>query len=165
METENVQQKRTPEDEVEPKGKRGRPRKNRGDEVVLVENKSNGNGNGNGNGGRAKAKTKAEKREEKEAQQLTQPEIDVPTPKSKNVPVKKQCLKQKGDQLSPSVIGIQQLREELVNARNKGNLSDDDHSEYLKLYDDFVAAKGRPKIKKEKRTALQALYKKSVYKN
>ena len=79
------QQKRTPEDEVEPKGKRGRPKQNRGDEVVLVENKSNGNGNK----AKAKAKTKAEKREEKEAQQLTQPETDIPSSKpSKSIPVK-----------------------------------------------------------------------------
>ena len=82
------QQKRTPEDEVEPKGKRGRPKQNRGDEVVLVENKSNGNGNGNGNKAKAKAKTKAEKREEKETQQLTQPEADAPSKTSKNIPVK-----------------------------------------------------------------------------
>ena len=83
------QQKRTPEDEVEPKGKRGRPKQNRGDEVVLVENKSNGNGNGNGNKAKAKPKTKAEKREEKEAQQLTQPETDIPSSKpSKSIPVK-----------------------------------------------------------------------------
>ena len=78
------QQKRDPEDAIEPKGQRGRPRKNRGDEVVLVES---GNGNGNGNGkSKAKAKTKAEKREDKEAQQFTQPETDKPSP---NIPVKK----------------------------------------------------------------------------
>ena len=47
---------------VEPKGRRGRPRNDKGDEVVLVEP-----GNGNGNG-KAKAKTKAEKRAENKKQ-------------------------------------------------------------------------------------------------
>jgi len=142
-----------------------RGRKKRGDELVIAES-GNGNGNGNGNGrkAKAKAKTKAEKREEKEAEQLTQPDTDKPTSKPSNVPVKKQGLKQKSDQVAPSVIGIQKLREESVNARNKGNLSNEDWSEYLKLYDDFLAAKGKPQIKKEKLQGLRALYKKSIYK-
>ena len=97
-----------------------------------------------------KKKTKAEEREEKETQQLTQPETDIPTPKSTTVPVKKQGLKQKGDQMSPSVIGIQTLREELVNARNKADLSNEDYSEYLEFYGDFVSAKGQPQIKTKK---------------
>ena len=149
------QLKRDPEDEVEPKGKPGRPRKNRGDEVVLGES-----GNGNGNKAKAKAKTKAEKREDKEAQQFTQPETDKP---STNIPVKKQNLKQKQDQIAPSVIGIQKVREELLNARNKGKLSNDDYSEYLKLYDSWVSAKGNKTAKKEKLEGLRALYKKSIY--
>ena len=131
--------------------------------MVVVSESGNGNGNGNGGKAKAKAKTKAEKREEKEAEQLTQPETDKPASKPSNVPVKKQGLKQKSDQVAPSVIGIQKLREELVNAKNKGNLSNEDWSEYLKLYDDFVAAKGKPQIKKEKLQGLKALYKKSVY--
>ena len=63
------------------------------------------------------AKTKAEKREEKETQQLTQPETDKPTSKVKGV--KKNITKQKIDQIAPSKIGIQKVREELINARNK----------------------------------------------
>ena len=61
------------------------------------------------------------------------------------------------------MIGIQKVSEELKNARNKRNLSDEDWSEYLKLYDDWVAAKGQPQIKKEKLKGLKALYKKSIY--
>ena len=156
------QQKRNPEEEVEPRGRRGRPKTKRGDELVIAEG---GNGNGNGNGGKAKAKakTKAEKRQEKESEQLTQPETDKPASKPKNIPVQKPYLKQKGDQVSPSQIGIQKLREEFLNSRNEGNLSDEDYSEYLKLYDDFVAAKGKPSIKKEKLKGLKASYKKSIY--
>ena len=157
QESQNIlnQQKRDPEDEVEPKGQRGRPRKNRGDEVVSVES-----GNGNGNKAKAKAKTKAEKREEKEAQQLTQPETDVP---AKTIPVKQQGLKQKNKQLTPSVIGIQKVREEFLEARNKGKLSNEDYSEYLKLYDSWTSLKGNKQAKKEKLEGLRALYKKSIY--
>ena len=87
-----------------------RGRKKQGDELVVFS--ESGNGNGNGGKAKAKAKTKAEKREEKEAQQLTQPETDAPKSKPSNVQVKKEGLKQKGDQISPSVIGIQKLSEE-----------------------------------------------------
>ena len=158
-ESQNIlnQQKRDPEDEVEPKGRRGRPKKNKGDEVVLVES---GNGNGNGNKAKARAKTKAEKREDKEAAQLTQPEIDVP---AKTIPVKQPGLKQKNKQLTPSVIGIQKVREEFLEARNRGKLSNEDYSEYLKLYDSWTSAKGNKQAKKEKLEGLRALYKKSIY--
>ena len=42
-------------------------------------------------------------------------------------------------------------------------LSDGDWSEYLKLYDAWVAAKGKPELKKEKLKGLRDLYKKAVY--
>ena len=61
------------------------------------------------------------------------------------------------------MIGIQKVREELLNARNKGKLSNDDYSEYLKLYDSWVSAKGNKTAKKYKLKGLQALYKKSIY--
>ena len=77
------------------------------------------NGNGYGNKAKAKAKTKAEKLEEKEAAQLTQPETDKPTT---NIPIKKiGFTKPQKDQISPSVIGIQKLREELLNAKKRSN--------------------------------------------
>ena len=141
-----------------------RGRKKRGDEVVLVETKSNGNGNGNGKPkAKAKAKAKAQA-DELDALKIidiinNRPETEVPPSNVKGV--KKNIVKQK--QLAPSIIGIQKVREELINARNKNNLSDTDWSEYLKLYDDFVAAKGDKTTKKEKLNGLRALYKKSIY--
>ena len=57
----NCTTKQVHEDDVEPKGRRGRPITKRDDEVVLVESGNcNGDGNGNGNQAKAKAKTKAE---------------------------------------------------------------------------------------------------------
>ena len=47
--------------------------------------------------------------------------------------------------------------------KNKGKLSKDDYSEYLKLYDNWVSANGNKTAKKEKLKGLQALYKKSIY--
>ena len=73
--------------------------------------------------------------------------MEVPLSNVKGV--KKNLIKQKNDQVAPSQIGIQKVSEELINARNKNNLSDTDWSEYLKLYDDFVAAKGDKKQKKK----------------
>jgi hypothetical protein len=53
-------------------------------------------------------------------------------------------------QLAPSKIGIQKVREELENAKNKGRLSDIEKAEYEKLHKDWVAAKRRYAIKTRK---------------
>lgn len=65
--------------------------------------------------------------------------------------------------LVPSQIGIQAVREELENAKNKG-LSTEDISEYLKLYDDWRNAKGNTDAKKQKLKGLRKNYKRTVYK-
>jgi len=53
-----------------------------------------------------------------------------------------------GTQIPPSKIGIQKLREELENAKNKGKLSVSDTSTYMKHYDDWKSSKG-DKAKKD----------------
>ena len=44
----------------------------------------------------------------------------------------------------------------MLNAKNKCNLSNNNYSEYLKLYNIWKSAKGTPQIKKEKCKALQS---------
>ena len=53
----------------------------------------------------------------------------------------------------------------MLNARNKNVLSNEDYSEYLKLYDDWVAAKGKPELKKEKLKGLRDYIKKQFIEN
>ena len=84
--------------------------------------------------------------------------------------VKKTITKEKvepattGTRIPPSVIGIQKLREELENAKNKKLLSTADVSLYMQLYDDWKDAKGNAKLKAEKLKELRALYKRVLYK-
>ena len=67
-------------------------------------------------------------------------------------------------QLAPSVIGIQKVREELEQAKNRKKLSDADVSEYMKQYDEWKAAKGNTTVKNDKLKGLRAIYKRAVYK-
>ena len=70
----------------------------------------------------------------------------------------------KSKQLAPSVIGIQQVREELEQAKNAGKLNTEDKSAYMILYDEWKAAKGNKQVKKEKLNGLREIYKRAVYK-
>ncbi len=68
-----------------------------------------------------------------------------------------------GTQIPPSKIGIQKLREELENAKNKGKLSVADTSSYMKMYDDWKGAKGDKALKDEKVKGLRDIYKRVLY--
>ena len=68
-----------------------------------------------------------------------------------------------GTGIPPSKIGIQKLREELENAKNKGKLSVADTSSYMKMYDDWKGAKGDKALKDEKVKGLRDIYKRVLY--
>ena len=69
-----------------------------------------------------------------------------------------------GVQIPPSKIGIQKLREELENAKNKNKLTAQDTSDYMKMYDDWKGAKGDKAKKDEKLKGLREIYKRVLYK-
>ena len=69
-----------------------------------------------------------------------------------------------GVQIPPSKIGIQKLREELENAKNKNKLTVQDTSDYMKMYDDWKGAKGDKAKKDEKLKGLRDIYKRVLYK-
>ena len=69
-----------------------------------------------------------------------------------------------GTQIPPSKIGIQKIREELENAKNKDKLSVQDTSAYMKLYDDWKGAKGDKAMKDNKLQDLRDIYKRVLYK-
>ena len=69
-----------------------------------------------------------------------------------------------GTQIPPSKIGIQKLREEFENAKNKNKLNVQDTSSYMKLYDDWKGAKGDKALKDEKIKGLRDIYKRVLYK-
>lgn len=100
-----------------------------------------------------------------------QPYTAPTTPSPAKQPVKNKILKTKpatpvttGTQIPPSKIGIQKLREELENAKNKGKLSVSDTSTYMKHYDDWKSSKGDKAKKDEHLKGLRELYKQLLYK-
>jgi hypothetical protein len=98
----------------------------------------------------------------------TKPQKSSSTGGSTNMPKKtiiktSTITKQTTQQLSPSVIGIQRLREAFLEAKNKNTLSPKDISDYMKLYDDWKGAVGNKKVKKDKFGELRILYKKVLY--
>ena len=142
----NASSKRgSPETQVEPRGKAGRPK------VKYTETRPN-----------------AEKREGDE------PESEVPRKKSRTKGKRRQNLSLGGGvrgnddeaddetperrrgvrktiqkPVSPSTIGIQKLREEFVNAINKNIISKEDYNRFDELYKLFITSKGQ-KAKKSK---------------
>ena len=142
----NASSKRgSPETQVEPRGKAGRPK------VKYTDTRPN-----------------AEKREGDE------PESEVPRKKSRTKGKRRQNLSlgggargndDEGDDeqperrrgvrrtiqkpLSPSTIGIQKLREEFVNANNKNIISKEEYDRFDELYKLFITSKGQ-KAKKNK---------------
>ena len=65
--------------------------------------------------------------------------------------------------ISPSVIGIQAVREALETAKVRKNLTTESISNYMKLYDEWKAAKGNKDMKKEKLQGLRQIYKRELF--
>ena len=120
----------------------------------------------------SKPKTKAKaKPSTSTSSSSKQPYTTPTTPSPAKQPVKNKILKTKsatpvttGTQIPPSKIGIQKLREELENAKNKGKLSVSDTSTYMKHYDDWTSSKGDKAKKDEHLKGLRELYKQVLYK-
>jgi hypothetical protein len=116
-----------------------------------------------------KPKTKAKPKPQPSTSSSSKQTYTAPTtPAPSKQPVINKILKTKpattGTQISPSKIGIQKLREELENAKNKGKLSVSDTSTYMKHYDDWKGAKKDKAKKDEHLKGLRELYKRVLYK-
>ena len=175
-----------PETDIEPRGKSGRPKKDtearmeqlaediaedveiqdKGSTPEKRERKAS-----NGNGAKPTKKAKAKQEESRKHKALMNTNVNEPSSSSASASAsasaespkaKKTVLKPK--QLAPSVIGIQQVREELEQAKNAGKLNTEDKSAYMILYDEWKAAKGNKQVKKEKLNGLREIYKRAVYK-
>ena len=182
-----------PETDTEPKGKAGRPKKDTKarmeqladiaedveikDKETTPEKRERKASNGNGTKPTKKAKAKQEEsrehkalmntvvKEQKKQEKQYSPETTQPSSSSASAesPKAKKTI-EKTKQIAPSQIGIQKVREELQEAKQKGKLSDEDVSKYMILYDEWLGAKGNQKVKKEKLNALREIYKRAIYK-
>ena len=178
-----TKQSKDPETAIEPKGKPGRPKKDTDArmeqlerpiperKVPTPEKRKQSKDNGNGNKPpKAKRKTKREREleqlaleEGKYSPETTQPSASASASAEPTSPKVKKTI-EKPKQISPSQIGIQKVKEELEQAKLAGKLNTQDTSAYMILYDEWKAAKGNQKVKKEKLNALREIYKRVVYK-
>ena len=169
-----TKQSKDPETDVEPKGKPGRPKKDTDARMEQLEQQSTpekrerkeSNGNGN-KPPKAKRKTKRERELEQlalEQERKYSPETAQPSASAEPSSPKVKKTIEKPKQISPSQIGIQKVREEVEQAKLAGKLNTQDTSAYMILYDEWKAAKGNQKVKKEKLNALREIYKRVVYK-
>ena len=119
-----------------------------------------------------KPKTKAKPKPQTSTSSSSKQQYTAPaTQSTSKQPVQNKILKTKpatpittGTQIPPSKIGIQKLKEELENAKNKGKLSVSDTSTYMKHYDDWKSSKGDKAKKDEHLKGLRELYKQVLYK-
>ena len=125
------------------------------------------------NKSRAKPKSRTDKETEKKPSGYiksgdlsnNEPEktTSQPASSSTDIPIKKKTNKPKREQLTPSTIGIQSMREAFEEARNKDKLSVEDYDAYIKLYTEWKASKGKEQFKRLKLGELKDLYKKVLY--
>ena len=65
--------------------------------------------------------------------------------------------------VAPSSIGIQRLREEFVNANNKGIVSKDEYERFNELYKDFISSKGNRGQKSKIISEMRVIYRNVLY--
>ena len=180
--------KRSPEDEHDPKGKVGRPKKIQQSvtDPMLIDKELKRTKTKMPDESPLKKKFKKQqkhsdklhpilnklspKKQEVESTNDDEPEPETAPQKAsfnvKKAAITKQTVTQNQtkNKISPSVIGIQLLRELLEDAKNKNKLSSEDSFAYTKLLIEWLAAKGQPEIKKENMSGLRAIHKRALNK-
>ena len=177
--------KRPPEEELEKRGKVGRPKKIQQSvtDPMLIDKELKRTQTKTPDESPLKKKFKkhsdklhpilnklSPKKQEVESTNDDEPEPETAPQKAsfnvKKAAITKQTVTQNQtkNKISPSVIGIQLLRELLEDAKNKNKLSSEDSFAYTKLLIEWLAAKGQPEIKKENMSGLRAIYKRALYK-
>ena len=132
----------SPETQVEPRGKAGRPK------VKYTETRPNAEKRG---GDEPESEVPRKKRNKRRPNlslggaRGNDDEADDEQPAERRRGVRKTIQKP----VSPSTIGIQKLREEFVNANNKNIISKEEYNRFDELYKLFITSKGQ-KAKKSK---------------
>ena len=134
----------SPETQVEPRGKAGRPKVKYTDTRPNAEKREGDEPESEVP--RKKSRTKGKRRPNLSlgGARANDDEADDETPERRRG-VRKTIQKP----VSPSTIGIQKLREEFVNANNKNIISTEEYNRFDELYKLFINSKGQ-KLKKSK---------------
>ena len=65
--------------------------------------------------------------------------------------------------VGPSTIGVQRLREEFVNANNKGMITKEQYEQFDNLYKTWFASRGKDTVKKQLLKQMREVYKTQLF--
>ena len=155
MDVSSSSKRAEPETRIEPKGKAGRPK-------MLKEGTERKNPDKrDGSSPEEEPKVRKKRNNKKTDMALGGVEADdeneEPTKGGKGV--RKTIQKP----VAPSSIGIQRLREEFVNANNKGIISKDEYERFNELYKDFISSKGNRGQKSKIISEMRVVYRNVLY--
>ena len=155
MDVSSSSKRAEPETRIEPKGKAGRPKHfKEGTDRTNADKR-------NGSSPEEEPKVRKKRNQKKTEMALGGAEADdeneEPTKGGKGV--RKTIQKP----VAPSSIGIQRLREEFVNANNKGIISKDEYERFNELYKDFISSKGNRGQKSKIISEMRVVYRNVLY--
>ena len=136
MDTSESSKRASPETAIEPKGKAGRPN------VRFAETREEGTKRDGSEPEEIDRYSKKRKKRKEQQRQIAlgagEEADDEDDAQGTGKGVRKTIQKP----VAPSKIGIQRLREEFVNAKNKSIISKDEYERFNELYKQFMGAKG-----------------------
>ena len=151
MDVSSSSKRANPETQIEPRGKAGRPKHfKEGTERMNAEKRDKGS--------EAEGTPAKKKRNKKRDLELGGAEADdeIDEPKDSR---RKTIQKPVG----PSTIGVQRLREEFVNANNKGMITKEQYKQFDSLYKTWFASKGNDTVKKQLLKQMREVYKLQLF--
>ena len=148
MDTSSSSKRATPETTIEPRGKAGRPKHfKEGTERMNAEKREKGS---EAEGTPAKKKRNRKKTELELGGAEADDEIDEP---------KENRRKTIQKPVGASTIGVQRLREEFVNAKNKEMVTKEQYDQFDSAYKTWFASKGNDSKKKQMLKQMREVYK------
>ena len=155
MDVSSSSKREEPETRIEPKGKAGRPKMFK--EGTERKNPEKRDGSSPEEEPKVRKKRNNKKTEMASGGVEADDENEEPTKGGKGV--RKTIEKP----VAPSSIGIQRLREEFVNANNKGIISKDEYERFNELYKDFISSKGNRGQKSKIISEMRVVYRNVLY--
>ena len=155
MDVSSSSKRAEPETRIEPKGKAGRPKMFK--EGTERKNPDKRDGSSPEEEPKVRKKRNNKKTDMALGGVEADDENEEPTKGGKGV--RKTIQKP----VAPSSIGIQRLREEFVNANNKGIISKDEYERFNELYKDFISSKGNRGQKSKIISEMRVVYRNVLY--
>ena len=136
MDTSSSSKRASPETAIEPKGKAGRPK------VRFAETREEGTKRDGSSPEETDRYSKKRKKRKEQQKQMAVGAGEEADDEDDTQATGKGVRKSIQKPVLPSKIGIQRLREEFVNANNKGIISKEEYDRFNELYKQFMGAKG-----------------------